>query len=62
MKRIRRRVVIVALSAGATLGFPMALAAPSAHAMMCDSDIQPACQVVGTVVCGVVAKGRPCLY
>ena len=62
MSRIRRRVVVLLLAAGAAVGFPMAVAAPSAHAMMCDPDLQAACRVAGTVVCAVVAKGRPCLY
>lgn len=32
-----------------------------ASSMTCDPEIQDACIVAGTVICKVVAKGRPCL-
>lgn len=35
--------------------------APRAEAMACSPDIAPACAVVAKVVCGVLAKGKPCL-
>ena len=40
---------------------PLAGAARSASAMTCAPDLDDACRVVFTVVCGVVAKGRPCV-
>jgi hypothetical protein len=50
--------VVIVLAAGLT---PLATARP-ASAMMCERDLQGVCPVIGTVVCDVVAKGRPCLY
>ena len=35
--------------------------APPANAMVCMDGLDDACRVVATVVCGVVAKGKPCL-
>ena len=32
-----------------------------ASAMTCAPDLEDACRVVATVVCGIVAKGKPCL-
>jgi len=37
-----------------------AIARP-AQAMTCAPDLEDACRIVATVVCGVVAKGKPCL-
>jgi hypothetical protein len=33
-----------------------------AHAWTCESDLQQACSTAATVICTVVAKGRPCIY
>jgi hypothetical protein len=32
-----------------------------ADAMTCAPDLEDACRVAATVICGVVAKGQPCL-
>lgn len=58
--RLRRCLVAGAVAAGLVL-VPFGVGAKPASAMTCDESIQPACYVVAKVVCGVVAKGRPCL-
>ena len=40
---------------------PLIGAARPASAMTCAPDLEDACRVVATVVCGVLAKGKPCL-
>ena len=55
MKRVRV-LIVAAVFAIATFG-----AAKPAGAMTCAPDLETACRVVATVVCGVVTKGRPCL-
>lgn len=55
MRRIRG-VILAAVLAFATFGV-----AKPAGAMVCDPELQTACAVVAKVVCGVLAKGRPCL-
>ena len=40
---------------------PLVGAARPASAMTCAPDLEDACRIVFTVVCGVVAKGQPCV-
>jgi hypothetical protein len=55
MRRIKIAVVAVVFAAVPILG------AQPASAMTCAPDFEVACSVVAKVVCGVLAKGRPCL-
>ena len=57
---MRKKLIAAAVVLSAVVT-PVIIARP-ASAMMCERDLETACSVVGTVVCGVVAKGRPCLY
>lgn len=57
MKKLRILLVACVVSATSLL-----FTAPSAQAFTCDDDINDACQVAATVVCQIIAKGRPCLY
>ena len=54
-KRFIAAAIVIAAAAVQLVG------ARPASAMVCEPDLQGACAVVGTVVCDVVAKGRPCL-
>ena len=58
--RVRRLAVGAAIAIGLAVG-PMSAAPASATSIYCDPEIEAACFVVGTVVCKVVYKGRPCL-
>ncbi|MBW3536823.1 MAG: hypothetical protein KY395_03515 [Actinobacteria bacterium] len=58
--RIRRRLVTAALGA-ALLLMPFGGGAQATSAMTCEPEIQDVCTAAGTVICQVVAKGRPCL-
>ena len=55
--RIKIAVVAATVAAFSALG----LATP-AQAWTCDESIEDACRTAATVICGVVAKGRPCIY
>jgi hypothetical protein len=57
---VRKRSIaaLIVVAAGAL----QLVGARPASAMMCERDLEGVCSVVGTVVCDVTAKGRPCLY
>lgn len=55
---MRLKVMLVA-SVMAVVGV-LGTASP-AGASRCDDSINEACRVAATVICGVVAKGQPCL-
>ncbi len=55
MKKIRVLLAACVLSATSLL-----FAAP-AQAMTCEDELEDACRTAAVVICGVVAKGRPCL-
>jgi hypothetical protein len=55
-KRIKLFVGAVIIASSVIVPF-----GSTASAMTCSPDIAPACAVVAKVVCGVVAKGQPCL-
>jgi hypothetical protein len=56
MRKLKVAIVALVFAAVPTLG-----AARPAAAMTCAPDLEDACRIVFTVVCGVVAKGRPCV-
>ena len=56
MRRLKIGIVATIFAAGALVG-----SARPASAMTCAPDLEDACRVVFTVVCGVVAKGKPCV-
>jgi hypothetical protein len=56
MRKLKIGIVAAVLAAGTLVG-----AAPRAQAMTCAPDLEDACRIVFTVVCGVVTKGKPCV-
>jgi hypothetical protein len=52
-------MIVVASVISAT---SMWFAIPAAHASTCAQELSQPCSVAATVICQVVAKGRPCLY
>ena len=53
--------VKIMLVAGAMSVFGVLGTASPASASRCDDSINEACRVAATVICGVLAKGEPCL-
>ena len=56
MRKLKIAIVALVFAAVPTLGV-----VTPASAMTCAPDLEDACRVVFTVVCGVVAKGKPCV-
>lgn len=53
--KIRALIVGLAIAGSSFAGIK------PAEAFTCSPDLAEACRVVATAVCGVVAKGKPCL-
>jgi hypothetical protein len=56
---MRKFKIYLVAAAMASLG--LVGSATPAQAAYCDDSIDDACRVAAQVICGVLAKGRPCL-